>query len=133
VLSALIHERMNEFSKARDAYEKLLSAKPDFPPVLNNLAYLYAERLGELDKAYDLAQRARALQPGDAAIADTLGWILYKRGEQPFVRQPPRQLTSQGRNRLNADFRCWEMSKAKQNSYRVMNWKSCRRSNPTIL
>ena len=81
MLSALIYEKMNEFAKARDAYEKLLSAKPDFPPVLNNLAYLYAERLDELDKAHDLAQKARALQPGDAAIADTLGWILYKRGD----------------------------------------------------
>ena len=81
MLSALTYEKMNEFAKARDAYEKLLSAKPDFPPVLNNLAYLYAERLNELDKAHDLAQKARALQPGDAAIADTLGWILYKRGD----------------------------------------------------
>ena len=63
MLSALTYEKMNEFAKAKDAYEKLLSAKPDFPPVLNNLAYLYAERLDELDKAYDLAQKARALQP----------------------------------------------------------------------
>ena len=81
MVSASLYERINEFAKAQAAYEKLLSIKPDFPPVLNNLAYLYAERLGELDKAYDLAQRARALQPGDAAIADTLGWILYKRGD----------------------------------------------------
>ena len=81
MVSALLYEKTNEFEKARDAYEKLLLAKPDFPPVLNNLAYLYAERFGELDKAHDLAQKARALQPGDAAIADTLGWILYKRGD----------------------------------------------------
>jgi Flp pilus assembly protein TadD len=81
MVSALLYERMNEFAKAKEAYEKLLSTKPDFPPVLNNLAYLYAERLEQLDKAYDLAQKARALQPGDAAIADTLGWILYKRGD----------------------------------------------------
>ena len=81
MLSALTYEKMNEFAKARDAYEKLLSAKPDIPPVLNNLAYLYAERLNELDKAHDLAQKARALQPENPAIADTLGWILYKRGD----------------------------------------------------
>ena len=81
MVSALLYERINELAKAQAAYEKLLSIKPDSPPILNNLAYLYAERLGELDKAYDLAQRARALQPGDAAIADTLGWILYKRGD----------------------------------------------------
>ena len=78
---ASLYERINESAKAQAAYEKVLSIKPDFPPVLNNLAYLHAQRVGELDKAYDLAQRARALQPGDAAIADTLGWILYKRGD----------------------------------------------------
>ena len=78
MISALLYERTSEFAKAKAAYEKLLSRKPDFAPVLNNLAYLYAERLGEVDKARDLAQRARVLQPGDAAIADTLGWILYK-------------------------------------------------------
>ena len=77
---ALIYERMNDFPKARDAYEKLLAVKPDSPHALNNLAYLYAERLDQPDKAYDLAQKARALQPADAGIADTLGWILYKKG-----------------------------------------------------
>jgi Flp pilus assembly protein TadD len=81
MLSALIYQRMNEFSNAKDAYEKVLSAKPDFPPALNNLAYLYTERLDQLDKAHELAQKARALQPGDGAIADTLGWILYKQGD----------------------------------------------------
>ena len=48
---------------------------------MNNLAYLYAERLNQLDKAYDLARKARALKPEDAATADTLGWILYKRAD----------------------------------------------------
>jgi tetratricopeptide (TPR) repeat protein len=81
MLSALTYEKMNEFTKAKDAYEKLLSMKPDFPPVLNNLAYLCAERLGELEKARDLAQKARTLEPDDPSIADTLGWILYKRGD----------------------------------------------------
>ena len=80
MMLALIHERMNDFPKAREAYEKLLAVKPDSPPALNNLAYLYAERLDQPDKAYNLAQKARALQPADAGIADTLGWILYKKG-----------------------------------------------------
>ena len=81
MLSALIYEKMNDLSKARDAYEKLLAVDPDFAPALNNLAYLYAVRLNDLDKAYGLAQKARALQPVDPAIADTLGWILYKRAD----------------------------------------------------
>jgi tetratricopeptide (TPR) repeat protein len=81
MLSGLIYEKMNQFSNARDAYEKLLSLKPDFEAALNNLACLYADKLDQLDKAYDLARKGRALEPGAGAIADTLGWILYKRAD----------------------------------------------------
>jgi len=78
---AMVYEKMNDFSKARDAYEKLLSTEPDFVPALNNLAYLYAERLNDVDKAYDLARKARDLQGQDPGVSDTFGWVLYKRGD----------------------------------------------------
>ncbi len=81
MLSGLIHDKSNDFPHAQEAYERILSLRPDFVPALNNLAYLYAERLNQLDKAYDLARKARALKPEDAATADTLGWILYKRAD----------------------------------------------------
>jgi Flp pilus assembly protein TadD len=78
---ALLYERMENFPQARDAYEKVLSIDPNFVPALNNLAYLEAERLNDLDKAYELARRARDLQGDNPAIADTLGWVLSKRGD----------------------------------------------------
>jgi tetratricopeptide (TPR) repeat protein len=78
---ALLYERMENFPQARDAYEKVLSINPKLIPALNNLAYLDAERLNDLDKAYELARRARDLQGDNPAIADTLGWVLYKRGD----------------------------------------------------
>ena len=78
---ALVYERMKDYPKARDAYEKLLSTQPNFVPALNNLAYLYTERLNNLDKAYELASKARQLQGEDASIGDTFGWVLYKRGD----------------------------------------------------
>src|SRR6266404_4682840 len=78
---ALVYDRMKDYSKARDAYEKLLSTVPNFVPALNNLAYLYAEHLNNLDKAYDVARKARELQGQDASIGDTFAWILYKRGD----------------------------------------------------
>ena len=81
MLSGLIYEKMNQFTNARDAYERLLSLQPHFEAALNNLACLYADKLNQLDKVYNLARKARALEPGAAAIADTLGWILYKRGD----------------------------------------------------
>jgi len=77
----LVYEQMKDYPKERDAYEKLLAIKPDFAPALNNLAYIYTERLNDLNKAYDLARKAHELQPQDAAAADTLGWVLYKRGD----------------------------------------------------
>jgi tetratricopeptide (TPR) repeat protein len=78
---ALVYDRMKDYPKVRDAYEKLLSTAPNFVPALNNLAYLYAEHLNNLDKAYDVARKARELQGQDASIGDTFAWILYKRGD----------------------------------------------------
>ena len=80
MLLGQLYDRMNEPTKARDAYERLLSIKSDSPHAQNNLAVLYTEHFGELEKAYQLAQSARAQRPEDPAIADTLGWILYKKG-----------------------------------------------------
>ena len=78
---ALLYERTGNFPQARDVYEKLLALNPNFVLALNNLAYLYTEHLNDLDKAYELARKARAVQPQDPAVADTLGWIFYKRGD----------------------------------------------------
>jgi tetratricopeptide (TPR) repeat protein len=78
---ALAYERMKDFPKARDAYEHLVSMNPNLVSALNNLACLYADRLNDLGKAYDLARKARDLQQNDPAVADTFGWILSKRGE----------------------------------------------------
>ncbi len=77
----LIYDRMKDYPKARDVYEKVLVTSPDAAGALNNLAYLYAERFNQLDRAYELAQKARHLQPEDGSIADSLAWILYKRGD----------------------------------------------------
>jgi len=77
----IIHEELKNFPAARDAYEKLLAVNPNFTPALNNLAYLYSEPLRQPDKAYALAEKARQLLPNHPSVADTLGWILFQRGE----------------------------------------------------
>jgi tetratricopeptide (TPR) repeat protein len=85
----IIHDQLKEYPASRDAYEKVLkvdaNSRTTNPGVraaaLNNLAYLYSEKLNDLDKGYDMAVKARDLQPYDPFAADTLGWILYQRGE----------------------------------------------------
>jgi len=46
----------------------------------NNLAYLLATGGQDLDRALTLAQEAKAALPGNPNTADTLGWVLLKRG-----------------------------------------------------
>jgi tetratricopeptide (TPR) repeat protein len=79
----MIHDQLKEYDLARQAYEKLLDTEPRSPGALNNLAYLYCEHFNDLDKAYQFAEKGRALAPLDPYIADTLGWILYKRHDYP--------------------------------------------------
>ena len=81
----MIYSQKGESAKALETYEKLLAINPQFSSALNNLAYLYAERLGRLEDAHKMARRARELLPHDPFTADTLGWILYRRGEYSWA------------------------------------------------
>lgn len=78
---ARIHDAGKNFPAARDAYEKVLAVSADSVPALNNLAVLYSEHLGQLDTAYDLANKARQAAPNEPSVADTLGWILSKKAD----------------------------------------------------
>jgi tetratricopeptide (TPR) repeat protein len=96
---ATIHERLKHFAEAREAYEKLLTIAPNSTLALNNLAVLYSDHLGQLDTAYDLAKKAREASPNLPQIADTLGWILFKRGEYSNALQ----LLQEGAGKLPDD------------------------------
>jgi tetratricopeptide (TPR) repeat protein len=75
----MIYESEKNLDKAQEFYEKVLKINPNFPPAANNLAYLYAERGGNIDVALNLAQKAKEQAPDDPNISDTLGWIYYKK------------------------------------------------------
>lgn len=81
MLKGIIYNSEADYEDARDAYRKVLALDPDNAIVLNNLACICADHLNQLDEAYPLARRARDVAPSDPSIADTLGWILYRRGE----------------------------------------------------
>ena len=57
MLMGMTYSAQNDYKDARDAYEKLLVLAPNNAVALNNLAYIYAENLGDLDKGYQLAQQ----------------------------------------------------------------------------
>lgn len=81
VILGMIYEQLGDVTAARTAYEKVLTIDPKSSLALNNLAVLYAEKFSELDKAVEAAQKARDLLPNEPHVADTFGWILYKKGQ----------------------------------------------------
>ncbi|NOY84713.1 MAG: tetratricopeptide repeat protein [Nitrospirae bacterium] len=79
ILLGLIYQERSEYEKAKKEYEAVLKIDPAYVPAANNLAWLYAEHGGNIDMALSLAQKAREKAPHDPGIADTLGWIYYKK------------------------------------------------------
>ena len=79
MLLGIIHESRKEFHKAQERYETILKLSPQFAPAANNLAWILVSQGGNLDMALSYAQTAREQRPDDPYIADTLGWVYYKK------------------------------------------------------
>jgi len=86
---AVAYLETDRLDAARAAHEELLRGSPRDPAVLNNLASIY-ERSGD-PRALEHAERALALAPDSAAVLDTVGWILVRRGDPtralPYLRE----------------------------------------------
>ncbi|MCH2172313.1 tetratricopeptide repeat protein [Myxococcota bacterium] len=76
----VLYEQAGKKRSAIERYEGAIRQDPGLAVAKNNLAYLYAEFGDNLDRALDLAQEAKAQLPDNPHAADTLGWVLYKRG-----------------------------------------------------
>lgn len=68
-----------QYDDALRETEAMNGALPDNPIVLNNLAWLYGEKNDP--KAFTTAEKAYALAPRSADIADTLGWLHVQKGD----------------------------------------------------
>jgi tetratricopeptide (TPR) repeat protein len=77
---AVFYEKRGEDQLAQVHYRKALDLNPEHILALNNLAFFFAERDLELDKALGLARKAKELGGENPAIMDTLGYIYYKKG-----------------------------------------------------
>jgi len=81
---ASLSESAGREAEAIENYETVLQLDQDQPAAKNNLAWLLADRdnvsPADLDRALQLAQDAKNAMPNDPSVADTLGWIMYKKG-----------------------------------------------------
>ena len=77
----VLYEMTGKPDLAQQNYEKALELNSELAETKNNLAYMISQQEeGDLDRALRLAQEAKAAMPDSASAADTLGWVLYKRG-----------------------------------------------------
>ena len=76
----IIDQLQGRTVEARQLYEAIVGDSPTAAVAANNLAYMYADRGEQLDRALELAQRAKSQMPDNADVSDTLGWAYYKRG-----------------------------------------------------
>ncbi|WP_242344677.1 tetratricopeptide repeat protein [Anaeromyxobacter terrae] len=61
--------------------QALLALHPDHAEALNFIGYAFAERGARLDEAERLLRRALELRPRSGHVLDSLGWVLFRRGE----------------------------------------------------
>jgi tetratricopeptide (TPR) repeat protein len=80
MLLGQIYEYVGKLDRAQQTYQDALKVDPNSYQSLSNLARLYADHGGSLSEALALAQQAKAGQPDDARVNDTLGWIYFKQG-----------------------------------------------------
>jgi len=78
---AQIHARLGDRVAATAAYRAALRREPDNALALNNFAFFLCADPGAVDEALDLAERAYGRAPTSPAVADTLGWVLYLKGD----------------------------------------------------
>jgi tetratricopeptide (TPR) repeat protein len=77
------YERAGQTEAGIAQMRALLALNPDHAEALNFVGYSLAEQGVRLDEAERLVRRAVALKPRSGHILDSLGWVLFRRGEYP--------------------------------------------------
>lgn len=84
---APIREEQGRLDEAIAGYRAAISQPSCAAQACNNLALLYATRRNDPDSALPLARQAAQLAGNDPAILDTLGWVLYLKGDNDQALQ----------------------------------------------
>ena len=78
---SLAHEKLGDIAAVEADLRAILAMDADNASALNALGYSLANHTDRYEEAQHLIERALALAPNDAAIIDSLGWVLYRRGQ----------------------------------------------------
>ncbi|QCB46551.1 tetratricopeptide repeat protein [Hydrogenophaga sp. PAMC20947] len=77
---AMMAEKIEQLDTMEQLLRKLIARKPDHHHAYNALGYSLAERGQRLPEAKALIEKAVELEPNDAYIQDSLGWVEFRMG-----------------------------------------------------
>lgn len=78
---AMLAEKRGDLAGLEHDLRDIIEREPDNATALNALGYTLADRTTRYAEARELIERAYQLNPDDAAILDSLGWINYRQGK----------------------------------------------------
>jgi Flp pilus assembly protein TadD len=79
----MILQAQGKTGAARERFERVMRFDASAPVAANNLAWIYAQSGGSLDRALELALTAQRGLPKTPEVNDTLGVIYHKKGMIP--------------------------------------------------
>ena len=74
----MLAEEQGDLAGMESDLQAIIDAEPDNATALNALGYTLANRTTRYEEAFALISQALALQPGEPAILDSMGWVLYR-------------------------------------------------------
>lgn len=87
---ASVYEDQGRIKEALRELAAVLKDRPEDPAAMNALGFTLADHSQSLSKARALIERAHAAAPKNAAILDSLGWVLFRQGHDaealPYLR-----------------------------------------------
>ena len=75
-----IYDTLGNVYQAEVYYRKVLELNPKHADASNNLAFILSERKETVDEAFEYASIARAKNPKNPNVLDTMGWVFYQKG-----------------------------------------------------
>ena len=88
-------ERERKYGEAEVIFRQIIAEDPQDANALNSFGYMLAERGQKLDEALGFVQRALAIDPGNGAYLDSLGWTYFKQNRFDLAEAPLREAAKQ--------------------------------------
>ena len=82
---SILYDFMQSWTKSDSLYKNLIATDTTDAQAYNNFAYSLVERNEQLNLALELSRKAVQLVPESAAYLDTMGWILFRIGNNTMA------------------------------------------------